>query len=70
MVTELGRQPWVIYHIMRTKDAVTSLPNLSISLVVMTGVYCVLGIIVVWLLGRHVIASPETALLEHTEAHV
>jgi cytochrome bd ubiquinol oxidase subunit I len=70
MVTELGRQPWIIYHIMRTRDAVTSLPNLSISLVAMTGVYCVLGIIVLWLLGRHVIASPETAQLEHTEAHV
>ncbi len=23
MVTELGRQPWIIYHLMRTKDAVT-----------------------------------------------
>jgi cytochrome bd ubiquinol oxidase subunit I len=69
MVTELGRQPWVIYHIMRTSDAVTSLPNLSITLAVITGVYFVLGIIVVWLLSRHVITSPETRKLERNEVH-
>jgi cytochrome bd ubiquinol oxidase subunit I len=69
MVTELGRQPWVIYHIMRTRDAVTSLPHLSVTFVLVMGLYCVLGIIVVWLLSKHVIASPETGKLEPTEVH-
>jgi cytochrome d ubiquinol oxidase subunit I len=64
MVTELGRQPWIIYHLMRTRDAVTSMPNVTITLLVMTAVYVILGIIVVWLLSRHVIAAPETTQLE------
>ena len=68
-VTELGRQPWVIYHLMRTTDAVTSMPNLSITLALVVGLYCVLGVVVVWLLAKHVISSPETRQLEHTEAH-
>jgi cytochrome bd-type quinol oxidase subunit 1 len=55
MVTELGRRPWIIYHFMRTKDAVTSMPNVTITFLVMTALYVVLGIIVIWLLSRHVI---------------
>ena len=64
MVTELGRQPWIIYHLMRTRDAVTSMPNVTITFLAMTAVYMILGIIVVWLLSRHVIAVPETKQLE------
>ena len=64
MVTELGRQPWIIYHLMRTKDAVTSMPNVTLTFLVMTALYVVLGIIVVWLLSRHVIATPERKQLE------
>jgi cytochrome d ubiquinol oxidase subunit I len=64
MVTELGRQPWIIYHLMRTKDAVTSMPNVTVTLLAMTALYVVLGIIVVWLLSRHVIAVPERKQLE------
>jgi cytochrome d ubiquinol oxidase subunit I len=58
MVTELGRQPWIIYHIMRTKDAVTSMPNVSIAFGVMALVYLLLGVIVVWLLSKYVISLP------------
>ena len=60
MVTELGRQPWIIYHLMRTKDAVTSMPNVTITFFAMTALYVILGIIVVWLLSRHVIAVPDS----------
>ena len=70
MVTELGRQPWIVYHLMRTRDAVTSMPNVSITFAVMTAVYVLLGIIVVWLLSRHVIASPDTRVFEQVEVHV
>jgi cytochrome d ubiquinol oxidase subunit I len=59
MVTELGRQPWIIYHIMRTKDAVTPMANISITFGVMTAVYLLLGICAAWLLSKHVIATPE-----------
>lgn len=64
MVTELGRQPWIIYHLMRTKDAVTSMPNVTITFLAMTTLYVVLGIIAVWLLSRHVIAVPDRKQLE------
>jgi cytochrome bd ubiquinol oxidase subunit I len=64
MVTELGRQPWIIYHLMRTKDAVTSMPNIIVTFLVMTFVYFVLGIIVVWLLSKHVIALPDRKQLD------
>jgi cytochrome d ubiquinol oxidase subunit I len=70
MVTELGRQPWIIYHLLRTRDAVTSMPNVSIMFDVMTALYVVLGIIVVWLLSRHVIAAPDTKQLERAETLV
>jgi cytochrome d ubiquinol oxidase subunit I len=70
MVTELGRQPWIIYHLMRTKDAVTSMPNVTLTFSVMIAVYVILGIVVVWLLSRHVIAAPETKQIEHPEVLV
>lgn len=70
MVTELGRQPWIIYHLMRTKDAITFMPNVTITLTVMTIVYLILGIIVVWLLGKHVIAVPDTKQLDAAEVLV
>jgi cytochrome bd ubiquinol oxidase subunit I len=49
---------------MRTKDAVTSMPNVTITFLAMTALYVVLGIIVVWLLSRHVIAVPDRKQLE------
>jgi cytochrome d ubiquinol oxidase subunit I len=64
MVTELGRQPWIVYHLMRTKDAVTSMPNITITFGVMTLIYCVLGVIAIWLLGKHVIAQPGRKQLD------
>ena len=66
MVTELGRQPWIIYHLMRTKEAVTSLPNIWVPLTVMTVVYILLAVISIRLLWRHVIASPDTEDIEQT----
>jgi cytochrome bd ubiquinol oxidase subunit I len=59
MVTELGRQPWIIVGILRTQDAVTRVPHLQISFLLVSLLYCALGIIVVWLLAAHVIADPK-----------
>lgn len=58
MVTELGRQPWVIYGVLRTADAVTPMPGLVVPLVTFTLLYCFLGVIVVWLLYRQIIRTP------------
>src|SRR5438093_12575767 len=36
MVTELGRQPWVIYGVLKTRDAVTPMPGLAVPFVTFT----------------------------------
>jgi cytochrome d ubiquinol oxidase subunit I len=53
-VTEVGRQPWIIYGIMKTKDAVTPMPGLAIPFLVFTAVYLFLAGVVAWLLVRHI----------------
>jgi cytochrome bd ubiquinol oxidase subunit I len=58
MVTELGRQPWVIYGVLKTADAVTPMPGLIVPFLTFTLLYCFLGVIVVWLLYRQIIRSP------------
>lgn len=69
MVTELGRQPWVIYHLMRTSEAVTSFPNVGAVLWAMTALYLVLAVIVAWLLGKHVFSSPDIRNTSAAEAY-
>jgi cytochrome d ubiquinol oxidase subunit I len=53
-VTELGRQPWIIQGVMRTADAVTPMPGLTVPFTVVSCVYLVLGAVVLSLLRRHV----------------
>jgi len=50
MVTELGRQPWVIYGYLRTKDAVTTAPWLNISFLIFTLIYVLLSVALIRLL--------------------
>jgi len=57
MVTEFGRQPWVIYNFLRTKDAVTPAPGLNISFLVFSIIYILLSITLIGLL-RGVASSP------------
>ncbi len=52
VVTEVGRQPWIIYGVMRTGDAVTPMPGLVVPFVIFTGVYFLLAMVVVLLLRR------------------
>ena len=56
-VTEVGRQPWIIYNYMRTAEAVTSMPNLVVPFVSFTVLYIFLSIIVVILLRRQIFLS-------------
>ena len=58
-VTEVGRQPWIVYGLVRTADAVTPMPNLIFPFLLFTSLYLFLGVIVVVLLRRHVFASPR-----------
>ncbi len=52
MVTEEGRQPWVIYGIMRVSDAATPSPWVNVSFAIFSLVYVVLGATLVLLLLR------------------
>jgi cytochrome d ubiquinol oxidase subunit I len=58
VVTEVGRQPWVIHGVLRTADAVTPMPGLVVPFTVFTLLYCFLGFIVAWLLYQQVLKSP------------
>jgi len=58
-VTEVGRQPWIIYEIMKTADALTPMPGLVVPFVSFTLIYILLGIIVVLLLLSQFRASPD-----------
>jgi cytochrome d ubiquinol oxidase subunit I len=61
VVTEVGRQPWIIHGIMRTAQAVTPMPGLIVPFLAFTALYVGLGVVVAWLLHQQVLASPESA---------
>lgn len=54
IVTEVGRQPWIIHNIMRTEDAVTPMPGMVYSFYMYFVVYTVLTIAVTWLMIRQI----------------
>ncbi|MGQ0811907.1 MAG: cytochrome ubiquinol oxidase subunit I [Nitrospiraceae bacterium] len=60
-VTEVGRQPWIIYGVLRTSHALTSMPGLSVPLMVFSTLYVLLAVVVIWLMWRHVMATSESA---------
>jgi cytochrome d ubiquinol oxidase subunit I len=59
MATELGRQPWVIYGVLKTADAVTPMPGLVVPFLGFTLLYCALAAIVGLLLYRQIVRSPK-----------
>ena len=60
VVTEVARQPWIIYGVMRTSEALTPMPGLIVPFITFTLLYIFLAITTVWLLLRQVAASPKT----------
>ena len=60
MVSELGRQPWTIYRVLRTRDAVTPVADVSSSLLIFTALYLGLAVALVFLLLRLTKADEET----------
>lgn len=57
IVTEVGRQPWIVYGIMRTADAVTPMPGLIVPLIGISLLYLFLGVVVVYLLWAQIIKT-------------
>jgi cytochrome d ubiquinol oxidase subunit I len=68
-VTEVGRQPWVIYGILRTADAVTPMPGLIVPFLTFTALYVLLGVIVAWLLYQQIVRSPRGDDVREIRAH-
>jgi cytochrome bd ubiquinol oxidase subunit I len=52
VTTEVGRQPWIVYGVMRTSDAVTGAGGVPIGYVTLALVYLALIAAVVWILRR------------------
>ncbi|MDX1411543.1 MAG: cytochrome ubiquinol oxidase subunit I, partial [Nitrospirales bacterium] len=59
VATEVGRQPWVIVGYLKTAEALTPIPGLTIPLMLFGSLYAFLTVIVIWLLWRHVSATPQ-----------
>lgn len=54
IVTEVGRQPWIIHNVMRTKDAVTPMPGMIYSFYMYVVLYAILAVAVTWLMARQI----------------
>ena len=54
IVTEVGRQPWIIYNIVRTADAVTPVPGMVYHFVLFLVLYLGLAFTTAWLLRRQI----------------
>jgi cytochrome d ubiquinol oxidase subunit I len=52
VTTEVGRQPWVVYHIMRTSQAVTGAGGIPVGYATLAAVYVALAVAVGWVLVR------------------
>ncbi len=60
-VAEVGRQPWIVYGIMRTSDAVSpvSTGQVSFSFIMMCAIYSLLGAAGIWLMIRLAKKGPD-----------
>ena len=52
ITTEVGRQPWVVYRVMRTSEAVTGASGIPVGYATLALVYAGLAVAVAWLLRR------------------
>jgi len=64
MVTEIGRQPWIAYGILRTADAASPVvpTQVLISLVLFVVVYFVVFSIGIWYIHRMIVKGPQPTL--------
>jgi cytochrome d ubiquinol oxidase subunit I len=64
ITAEVGRQPWVIYGLMRTAEGYSktvSAGNATFTLIGFAGMYTVLGFLAAFLIGREIAHGPEPA---------
>lgn len=69
--TELGRQPWLVYDLLRTSDGVSttvSSGNVLFTLIGFAGMYLVMGLLYVVLIVQDVARGPEPPEEEEPDA--
>ena len=59
--TEVGRQPWIVYQIQLTRDAVSTAPGLRVGFYLVLAVYLVLTVMTVYVL-RRLARAPEASI--------
>ncbi len=59
IVTEVGRQPWIIYNIMPTAEAVTPVRGIMFFLIFFTLLYLILSVILIFVLRRQFLATVQ-----------
>jgi cytochrome d ubiquinol oxidase subunit I len=52
IVTEVGRQPWIVYRLMRVEEAVTGAEGIPVGYAAVAAVYAALTAAAVWMLRR------------------
>jgi cytochrome d ubiquinol oxidase subunit I len=52
ITTEVGRQPWIVYDVMRTTEAVTGADAIPVGYATLAIVYLGLALLVLWMLRR------------------
>jgi cytochrome d ubiquinol oxidase subunit I len=70
VVTEVGRQPWVVYNLMRTSLAGSvgvDWYQVAGSLAIMGAVYAILTLIGIFFMGKCALSDPKTAPAGHYE---
>jgi cytochrome d ubiquinol oxidase subunit I len=64
-VTEVGRQPWIIYGVMRTADALSPMPGLVWPMLSITAVYGLLSLLTWVVVARLIRAAEYGSLAAH-----
>jgi cytochrome bd ubiquinol oxidase subunit I len=62
VTTEVGRQPWVVYGVMRTEDAVTGAAGIPVSYGILVATYALPAVAVGWTLLRLAKSPLPTAI--------
>ena len=64
ITTEVGRQPWIVWHVMRVRDAVTDAPNIRFGYYLLLLVYAFMAMFSVIVIRRLARAPLPAALTE------
>jgi cytochrome d ubiquinol oxidase subunit I len=59
IVTEVGRQPWIVWRVMRVEEAVTTAPNIRFGLYLLVVVYALLTWGTIFVLRRQATGAPQ-----------